>query len=154
MPRNDALKKLKERLENRRRELLRAFAGDLVGLQQEHGDGADSVDAAAGSMNAEVNSRLAEFESQELRQIQAALNRMRVGSYGDCEVCGKRIPIARLNALPYASVCVECQREAEEGGRRRPAQAGSWRKLYDAEANTDTSAETPLKLTDLEYRMA
>jgi DnaK suppressor protein len=41
---------------------------------------------------------------------------MRDGKYGSCEVCGGKIPLARLNALPYATMCIECQRDLERSG--------------------------------------
>ena len=36
--------------------------------------------------------------------------------YGLCEVCECKIPMARLNALPYATICITCQREIERTG--------------------------------------
>jgi DnaK suppressor protein len=41
---------------------------------------------------------------------------MKAGDYGACEVCSKKIPMARLDALPYATMCIECQRELERNG--------------------------------------
>ena len=64
----------------------------------------------------EISSQLAEVESRELASIENALERMKDGKYGQCEVCGGRIPMARLNALPYATVCIDCQRELERSG--------------------------------------
>jgi DnaK suppressor protein len=73
-------------------------------------DDADlAVDADCGT----VNSQLAEMESFELDQIEHALDRIREGRYGVCESCGAKIPIARLQALPYATKCVRCQETAE-----------------------------------------
>ena len=42
-----------------------------------------------------------------LRKIEHALTRLGEGSYGICEVCGQPIPVARLEALPYATLCVK-----------------------------------------------
>ena len=41
---------------------------------------------------------------------------MRDGKYGSCEVCNGKIPLARLNALPYATMCIDCQRDLERSG--------------------------------------
>ena len=49
-----------------------------------------------------------ERERQTLREIEAALGRMKTGRYGTCEACGKQIPEARLRALPWARLCVAC----------------------------------------------
>src|SRR5262245_1266416 len=51
-----------------------------------------------------------------------ALERVRAGTYGSCEVCGSRIPEARRRALPSVTTCVQCQASAE-GGTGRPATA-------------------------------
>lgn len=46
-------------------------------------------------------------------QITAALNRISQGTYGPCTRCGQQIPSARLEVLPYAAACVECQSHVE-----------------------------------------
>ena len=59
----------------------------------------------------------AEVESRELAHIlTAALERMREGTYGKCAFCDSSIPLARLQALPYAMSCIQCQRELEKRG--------------------------------------
>jgi len=57
---------------------------------------------------------LIENEEEELRRIDEALERIKNGNYGVC-ACGKPIPKARLRALPYAKLCIECKREVENG---------------------------------------
>jgi RNA polymerase-binding transcription factor len=47
-----------------------------------------------------------------LDKVQRALERIEDGSYGTCEVCGKPIPMARLDVLPYTSFCVDDARKA------------------------------------------
>jgi DnaK suppressor protein len=44
----------------------------------------------------------------KLRQIEAALQRLRSGTYGICEECGRRISDKRLHAIPWTEVCVTC----------------------------------------------
>lgn len=46
-------------------------------------------------------------------QITAALNRIAAGTYGLCTRCGRQIPPARLEVLPHAAACIECQSHAE-----------------------------------------
>ncbi|MBN2305354.1 MAG: TraR/DksA C4-type zinc finger protein [Anaerolineae bacterium] len=43
-----------------------------------------------------------------LRQIEDAVTRHEAGSYGECENCGREIDIARLEAIPYTSLCLRC----------------------------------------------
>jgi RNA polymerase-binding protein DksA len=62
------------------------------------------------------------MQNLELEQVavKAALDRMDAGSYGTCDVCGKPIAEARLEARPAATTCIECQ-SAIESRRRREA---------------------------------
>ena len=46
--------------------------------------------------------------SETLQDIEDALAKFDAGTYGECEVCGKRIPEARLEAMPAARVCMTC----------------------------------------------
>ena len=51
---------------------------------------------------------LMESKDRTLEQIEEALDRIEDGNYGVCEECGAEIPKARLNAIPYAVLCVRC----------------------------------------------
>ena len=117
MARNDALLNLRTILIRRRDALRSALAGDLSLLKELRSESpGDVVDAAYDSTQDEISSQLAEVESRELANIENALERMKAGKYGLCEVCNGKIPMARLNALPYATMCIECQRELERSG--------------------------------------
>jgi DnaK suppressor protein len=61
-----------------------------------------------------------EVESRELNQIDEALVRFRDGIYGHCEICDKPIPLARLQAVPYATTCIDCARKQERMGLKSP----------------------------------
>ncbi len=117
MPRKDALKNMRAILVKRRDALRSALAGDLTLLKELRSESpGDVVDAAYDSAQDEISSQLAEVESRELASIENALERMKEGTYGQCEVCGSRIPMARLDALPYATMCIGCQRDLERSG--------------------------------------
>jgi DnaK suppressor protein len=47
-----------------------------------------------------------------LSKVERALEQIEQGTYGICESCGKSIPLARLDVLPYATLCVDCARKA------------------------------------------
>jgi DnaK suppressor protein len=132
MTRKDSILKMRDLLVTRRNALRKALAGDLSLLKQlREQTGGDVVDAALDAAQDEISSQLAEVESRELANIERALVRIRNGSYGECEICGNRIPLARLNALPYATCCIECQRAAETSGGAN-GQAGDWSRVLDA----------------------
>ena len=117
MARKDSLQNLRAILVRRRDALRSALAGDLSLLKELRSESpGDVVDAAYDSAQDEISSQLAEVESRELAHIENALERMQEGKYGQCEVCGGKIPLARLNALPYATMCIDCQREVERSG--------------------------------------
>lgn len=52
-----------------------------------------------------------------LAEVNAALQRIRIGTYGLCAECGEPISPGRLNALPWARLCLKCQQEQEAGNR-------------------------------------
>ncbi len=118
MSRKDAVLKLKQVLLNRRDALRAALAGDLSALTELSLATGELADVALDSAHEEVTSQMAEVESRELGLIEEALNRMSDGNYGNCEECEKAIPLARLEALPYASHCIKCQVQVEKNGGR------------------------------------
>jgi DnaK suppressor protein len=129
--RKDSIIKMRDLLVMRRDALRKALAGDLSLLKQlREQTGGDVVDAALDAAQDEISSQLAEVESRELSNIEHALVKIRQGTYGECEVCGCKIPLARLNALPYAISCIDCQRAAETSGGAN-GQGGDWSRVLD-----------------------
>ncbi|HZZ71120.1 MAG TPA: TraR/DksA family transcriptional regulator [Pirellulales bacterium] len=144
MARKDAILTMRQILIKRRDALRQALAGDLSLLRELRAQTAgDVVDAALDSAQDEISSQLAEVESRELASIENALERMRSGKYGSCEGCNAKIPIARLNALPYATFCIDCQREAEKYGAGYGSDS-DWGRV------TDSSGESDVSLNDIE----
>ena len=72
--------------------------------------------ADIGSDNFEQEFTLSLMESEEgtLGLIEASLERIEEGTYGQCEECGVKIPKTRLNAIPYASMCIKCASRMEQ----------------------------------------
>jgi len=145
MSRKEAILNIRQILVIRRDALRKALAGDLSLLKElnEQTSG-DMVDAALDSVQDEISSQLAEVESRELARIEYALERMREGQFGVCEGCGTGIPMARLNALPYATYCIKCQREAERQGATSAADV-DWSRLLDV-----PGADAELSINDIE----
>ena len=61
----------------------------------------------------DVNAQIASLETEEIKQIKLALDKIERGDYGMCECCDTKISAARLHALPYAKFCIKCQEEYE-----------------------------------------
>lgn len=145
MTRKDAILSMRQVLIKRRDALRKALAGDLSQLKAlGPKTSGDMVDAALDSAHDEISSQLAEVESRELAQIENALERMRSGQFGVCEACGIGIPMARLNALPYATFCIKCQREAERDGTAGTGDV-DWGRVLDS-----STADTDLTISDIE----
>lgn len=134
MARKDALLRLHKMLLNRRNELRKRLGMELedLALDKNSSVTGDAADAAFDASGEEIASTLAELEAKELAQIERALERLKAGTYGLCEACSAKIPVARLNALPYCTLCIKCQREWEaEGGYSSDRSDRDWTRLSD-----------------------
>jgi DnaK suppressor protein len=74
------------------------------------------ADLGSDNFEQEFTLSLMENEEETLAAIELALERIEEGTYGQCEECGVSMPKARLNAIPYASLCIKCQEKSERGG--------------------------------------
>ena len=64
---------------------------------------------ATSDVEASVAAASVQRDGDELREIEAALARVKAGRYGICAECGAPLPLARLGALPYARNCMACE---------------------------------------------
>ena len=97
-----------------RRDVLRGvLAGELSHLGSKDDDE---------SLDDEAYFQVAQIESNELERIEITLQRIHDGRYGVCELCHGNIPLRRLEALPYSTFCIDCQRQSERlhDSPRRP----------------------------------
>ena len=76
------------------------------------------ADMAADTYDRELNMNIASSEQELLYQIDDALKRLDDGSYGICQQCNQPIAMSRLKAVPYASMCIACQRSKEQKNKR------------------------------------
>jgi RNA polymerase-binding transcription factor DksA len=118
------LDKLRRLLEEERETYLRqardlAAEAEALAAEREPGDTQFDEESGEGdTLNVERERDLALSASatQAVEDIDRALRRMDVGTFGICERCGKKITVARLEALPFAALCIECKSREE---RRR-----------------------------------
>lgn len=150
MARREALLRLHKSLVARRTELRKRLGMELEDLHTKQLS-SDSADAAFDSSGEEIASQLAELESRELAQIERAIKRLKSGTYGICEGCASKIPVARLNALPYSTLCITCQREMEHDSGWLHGRGGSdWEKVSDSSG----MEERELSLSELELDLS
>ena len=74
----------------------------------DHGADPDSMDGGSLAFEMEKDLSLENNAIDLLEKVHRAEQRLAEGTYGACEVCGKHIPLARLEALPYVTTCVDC----------------------------------------------
>jgi DnaK suppressor protein len=135
MVRRDTLLRLYNNLLKRREELEKRLSADMRDLGG-HGASGDMADAAQDCDGDEVSSSLAEHESEELAQV----------DYGLCEGCSKSIPASRLNAVPFATLCIGCQRLKEEEPNWEPAfQAGKYKHIGEVKLTREELRDPDLR---------
>ena len=90
----------KQQLATRIRERL----GEVISERMPDDEGAVAIESYTKDLTAATLNR----ERQTLREVEAALARLQAGNYGVCDSCSVLIPKARLEALPWARLCVNC----------------------------------------------
>ncbi len=109
--------KLRTQLEERRSQIegnVSSMAEEIrsIGIDQDDENGSlgnHMADDGSNVFEAERLVTISEDIQQLLGQIDAALERMKQGTYGPCQRCGKPIGEDRLEAFPYVAYCIECQ---------------------------------------------
>ncbi|MFT4546836.1 MAG: RNA polymerase-binding transcription factor DksA [Verrucomicrobiales bacterium] len=124
----------------------------MAGVAQDNLRGSDGGDTASafGMHQADAGSdaydrdfalNMLSQEQDALYEIDEALERVKLGTYGICEISGKKIMKERLEAIPFTRFTVECQAqlEREHGGKglRRPVRP----QLFDSESGVDSDGE-------------
>lgn len=110
--------KFKKRLEDMQKQLTHSLKGttaevktpdEATGYSQHQADqGTDDFDR---TISLEVTSK----EYEVLRHIERALEKIEENTYGICDITGEEIPMARLEAVPYAAMTVKAQEKFEKG---------------------------------------
>lgn len=102
------------------RKMLGVVSGDIETLESEaFADASDKPqvsqeDAGSEISSVELSLELLSRDEETAREILDALDRIKEGSFGVCETCEKQIKKSRLQAMPHARNCIDCQREAEK----------------------------------------
>lgn len=113
------LESLKRQIEKRRAALQEELHADADKARGESyaelsGGVADEGDESVADLLADIDNAELSRDLTELRALEAALERMADGSYGQCIECGQNIDLERLKVEPAALRCIDCQRVYEK----------------------------------------
>jgi RNA polymerase-binding transcription factor len=123
VPKEAAMKKerlthFRKKLEEKYRLLVEEVGKNvLYGKGPEDDSIKDLGDQATSAYNREFHFELGNGDRRLLKEVVSALQKITEGGFGDCERCGEAIAEKRLEALPFARYCIECQRAVEEEER-------------------------------------
>ena len=110
------LRQFRQILEEKSVELRSQMSGPTVNpALQIHADPYDTADFAEKSHEEWIFLQKNSFDTNLLREIEDALERLRDGSYGTCQDCGMPVSRKRLEAIPWARFCVSCQERRQTG---------------------------------------
>lgn len=101
----------KKKLIEKYNEIIKLQKNNNVELPSEIGD---EIDIAEHNLGREVRRELSDAQSNILKLISTALEKIEKKEYGICSRCGKEIPKKRLKAIPWASLCINCQKLDEK----------------------------------------
>ena len=80
-------------------------------------DPKDLADVASDDIDRKMIEAIGTQDLKRLKAIDSALTRIQQGKYGRCIKCGKPIPQSRLDAIPYALMCIDCKSADERRNR-------------------------------------
>jgi DnaK suppressor protein len=98
-----------------RERLVEDTSASMEDLSDEDGVDSHPADSASETLSREIELTLEDNADRLLAAIDGALERLDAGTYGKCESCGQQISGERLEALPYATKCIDCKRREERG---------------------------------------
>lgn len=107
------LKDIKKQLTAEREQLIEKLKGN--DLSVDDSETPDPVDLAVRNYSKNVMLAVSENESRQLTEVDEALLRIEDDEYGNCLNCEKAITPKRLQAIPWARYCLDCQELLEQG---------------------------------------
>jgi DnaK suppressor protein len=134
------LKQARETLIDMKAQVLRGIRNDLrEGREVDKDDGRDTYDVASEERDREISFILSDRDRDKLQAIEQAIERIEAKTYGICESCEEEIAQERLKAMPFTRLCVECQSQRENEGKRtrRADDLAAFRRLGAGEVEED-----------------
>lgn len=111
--------KMKESLLELKKQIIQQLMSSSADFKQivDGMEAKDDIDVAADVIDRTMLEAVGTKDLNRLKLIDSALARIEQGRYGLCAKCGKKIPQARLEAIPYALLCIECKSADERKNR-------------------------------------
>jgi DnaK suppressor protein len=110
------LKVFRERLLNKKQEILEAYNKNKTYGKEADGEATqDIADKAANSYTKEFLFSLSNTERDLLRHVDDAISRLESHAFGVCAACSEDMNHKRLEAVPWARLCLSCQEKQESG---------------------------------------
>ena len=110
----EQVEELKEDLIRQRKKLLDHLNEQIKDPSNVTFEGGDEIDRADLEEERYITFRITGREARLLKKIDYALDKIELGTFGICEMCGKEIPFERLKARPVTTMCIECKEYEEE----------------------------------------
>lgn len=116
---NAFIDKMKDMLLEQKNTIIGSLAAQSEDYKKivEAGESGDEIDVASDVVDGRLLESLGAQDSNRLQMINNALDRIKQGTYGKCLVCKQDIPEERLEAIPYAFMCINCQSNTERRNR-------------------------------------
>jgi RNA polymerase-binding transcription factor DksA len=143
----------KQKLLQLRDAVVDSMAGVAQGTLRSRAEGSEAsafgmhqADAGSDAYDRDFALSLLSQEQDALYEIDEALKRIEIGTYGKCEMSGKPIPRARLEAIPFARFTVECQSQLEKQSRAtriRPSVTSLFGLTEEEGAESEEEEATP-----------
>ena len=148
----------KQKLLQLRDAVVDSMAGVAQGTLRSRAEGSEAsafgmhqADAGSDAYDRDFALSLLSQEQDALYEIDEALKRVEVGTYGKCEMSGKPIPRARLEAIPFARFTVECQSQLEKQSkatRMRPSVTSLFGLTEEEGAESEEEEATPTEVKE------
>jgi DnaK suppressor protein len=137
-PRDEMMKRLLIDLRDHELRKIRTLAHDEAALDTQVPT--DELDQARRKVDLEFHATLLDLSESRLAAITSSLIRLDEGCFGVCEECNQQISLTRLQSVPFARNCFDCQKELEAAARRarsRIVAAASLTNLFDPYHNSE-----------------
>jgi DnaK suppressor protein len=110
------LERFRKKLLEKRRELIKEVQSSSTSSKEAGSDGIqDIADQASSAYTKEFLLSVGDEERRILKQIEIALEKIKKGDYAKCENCKGPISAKRLEAIPFAQLCIACKEKEEKG---------------------------------------